>query len=133
MGGVSEFIFGQAPGARLRAQAGGIEMAPARRQRVRVAAAVPEVVGQRAAGVDATRLQRPVRQGAQRAAAADIGHLEPDALLRPDAHHDDVAGRLDSHALQRGDRGQPRDHTGGAVEIKVYGAGQLGSQAIVSV
>ena len=60
-------------------------------QRLGVAAAFRDMVGQRAAGIDAAHIQRTVRQRAEAAAAADIGNLEPDAFLGANAHHHDVA------------------------------------------
>ena len=92
-------------------------MTDAGAQGVRVAAAVGDVLGQCAVGVDAPHIQRAVRQRAKRAAAADIGDLEPDALLGADAHDGEVAFERDAGALQRRDGDEARDHAGGAVEI----------------
>jgi hypothetical protein len=61
------------------------------------------VLGERAAGVDAARIQGAVGQRAESSAAADIGDLEPDALLGADAHHRDIAGRRRAKTLQRRD------------------------------
>ena len=97
-------------------RAGSRWRAPAA-QRLGIAAALGDVLGQRATGVDAAHVQRAVRQRAERAAAADIGDLEPDALLGADAHDGEVAIQRDAGALQRGDGDQPRHHTGGAIEV----------------
>ena len=73
--------------------------------------------GQRAAGVDPPHIQRAVRQHGEGAAAADVGDLEPDALLGADAHHREVVVQRDAGALQRRDGDEAGHHAGGAVEI----------------
>jgi hypothetical protein len=75
------------------------------------------VLGQGAARVDALRVQRAVRQAAERGTAADVGHLEPRAFLGAHRHHRDVAARHQPEALERRHRHQPRDHAGRAVEV----------------
>ncbi len=94
-----------------------IEEAGAGTQCLRIAAAFGDVLGQRAAGVDAAHIQRAVRQRAECAAAADVGDLEPDALLGADAHHRDVAVGCGASLLQRRHGDQAGDHAGGAVEV----------------
>ncbi len=93
------------------------EIACACPQRIRVGAARRHVICQRAAGVDPADLQRTIRQGAEAAAAADIRHREPHALLRSDSHHDDVASRRLVQRLQHGNRRQPSQDAGRPVEV----------------
>jgi hypothetical protein len=95
----------------------GIEVTVPRRQRRRVAAAFCDVLGQGAPGVDAPRVERPVRQGTERASAANVGDLEPNAFLGADAHDGEVAGQGDAALAERGDRGEARDNPGGAIEV----------------
>ena len=95
----------------------GIEVTVPRRQRRRVAAAFGDVFGQGAPGVDAPHVERPVRQGTERAPAADVGNLEPDAFLGADAHDGEVAGWGDAALAERGDRGEAGDNPGGAIEV----------------
>ena len=82
-----------------------------------IAAACVDVVGEPAAVIDPPRLERAVGQGAQGRAAADIGDLEPDALLGADTHHGDVAAGLDARVPERGYGDEPGDHAGRPVEI----------------
>ncbi len=65
--------------------------------------------GECAAGVDPPDRQRAVGQRTERAATADIGDLEPDALLGANAHDRQIAGRRDPEAPQRGHAHQPRN------------------------
>ena len=67
------------------------EEAGAGTQCLGIAAAFGDVLGQRAVRVDAADIQRAIWQRAECAAAAEIGNLEPDALLGADAHHREVA------------------------------------------
>ena len=100
-----------------RRQSRRIEEAAPGTQRVRIAAALGDVFGQRAPGVDPPHIQRAVRQRAESAPAADIGDLEPDALLGADAHHRQVVVQRDAETLQRRDRDETGDHAGRTVEI----------------
>ena len=88
-----------------------------RAQRLRIAAAFGDMVGQGAAGIDSADLQRAVGQRPEAAAAADVGNLEPDAFLGADAHHHDVAVRRQAHRAQRAHRRQSGQHARGAVEV----------------
>ncbi len=92
-------------------------MAGAGAQRVGVAAAFGDVVGQGAAGVDTADVQRAVGQGAEAAAAADVGDLKPDAFLGADAHDDDVAFGRQVQGPQGADGCQAGEDAGGAVEV----------------
>ncbi len=82
-----------------------------------ITAAVGYVFGQCPIGVDAAHVERAIRQRAECAAAADVGDLEPDALLGADTHHGEVAIQRDAGVLQSGDGDEPRHHAGGAVEV----------------
>src|SRR6202020_1256792 len=68
-------------------------------------------------GVDAPHIKRAIRQHAECAAAADIGDLEPNALLGANAHHCKVAIQLDARALEGCDRDKPGHHTCRAVKV----------------
>jgi len=101
-------------------QAAGVE--EGRIERIRVAARLPHVLGERASGVGPPRgLRCARRQGAERRPAADIGGAEPGAFLGADAHDADVAAGRGPALLQRGNRRQPGDHARGAVEIAAFG------------
>src|SRR6185295_14428672 len=62
-------------------------------------------------------LERPRREHAEGGAAADVGDLEPDALLSPDARRSDIAFGLQPKLLQGADRNQTRDDARRAVEV----------------
>ena len=72
-----------------------------------IAAALAHMLRQGPPGIDARRLQRTLRQRAQRGAAADIRHLKPDALLGTDPHHHHVARRSHTQPLQRAHGNEP--------------------------
>ncbi len=72
---------------------------------------------ERALRVATASLQRPIGQGAERGAAADVGNGEPDAFLRADCHDGEIARRGEAAASQRIHRHKPRDHPRRAVEI----------------
>ena len=102
---------------------GGVEGGRAAPQRVRVAARPGDMRGEGAAVSIRARVERPVRQGAERRPAADIGDLEPDALLGADAHDGDVARRRQPERAQRRDGGEAGHHAGGPVEVAAVGHG----------
>src|SRR5579871_4705496 len=94
-----------------------IEVTAARPQCLGIAAALRNVFRERAASVDPAHVQGTVRQRAERAAAADIGYLEPDAFFRADAHDDEIIGKRKTSVLQRSDGDEASDHASRAVEI----------------
>ncbi len=99
----------------------GVEAALAAPQRLGIAATAPDMVGEGAAGIDAFGLQRALGQRPEGAAAADIGDLEPDALLRAHPHHRQVAPRGHAQSPERSQRDETRHHAGRAVEIAAMG------------
>ena len=95
----------------------GIEMAGPGAECFGIATGGGDVVGEGAAGINPPDIQCTVGQRAQAAATADVGHLEPDAFLGPDAHHDDVAFGCQVHGAQCGHGCEASQHTGGAIEV----------------
>src|ERR1019366_9522197 len=82
-----------------------------------IATTVRDVFPQSASGVDPPHVQAAVGQCAKRRAAADIGDLEPDTLLGPDAHDGHVTPRRAAQTPQCLDRHQAGHDTRGAIEI----------------
>ena len=88
-----------------------------RAHRLDIGAAVAHVFGERASAVRPPRLQRAVRQHAERCARADVGDLEPNAFLRPYCHRGHVARGRDAQRFQRLRRNKSGDDARRAVEV----------------
>src|SRR6202042_3305367 len=96
---------------------GRIEVALAAAQGVRVAAALGDMFGERAAAVHAPDVERAIRKHAKGATASKIRYLEPDALLGANGHYRDVARGRQTHFFDGRDSGQSGQHAGCAVEV----------------
>ena len=81
------------------------------------------VLGKGATRVDALGLERSCREDPEGRAAADVGDLEPDALLGPDCRGRDIAARPQPELLQAPDRDKPGDDTGRPVEVAAIANG----------
>ncbi len=90
-GGLLDMDFDEGPdGGRDR---DGVRTGP---DRLRITARPRDVIGEGPVAVDAPRARAPRPAACRGRAASDVGDLEPDALLRPDAHHGEVAARRDA-------------------------------------
>src|SRR3954454_22912710 len=107
-------------------------------QRVRVATALCNMVCEASTGIDAGDLERPIWKRAESSTAADIGDLEPDALLGPHPHDRDVTFGREAQMLDRRGCGKPGDYTGSTIKIAPMRhavemrANQNGRQASIS-
>ncbi len=96
---------------------GGVEVTLATAQRVRVAAALGDMIGKAAAGIHAHDIDRPARKRTKGAAATNVRYLEPDALFGAYGHDGDVARGRQTHSFDCRNGGQSSHHACCAIKI----------------